>query len=105
MASREPDDVLICEEGLKALLRSPSTYKRIDIARLNQPKSSWLMISYDAANAYGTPVRDTAHCEFPVGTSQNTIRPELTTLSLNGRRRGDGSMDFLLATSRGDLAP
>lgn len=104
IAPRDPDDVMICEEGVKALLRSPSTYKRIDITRLNQPKYSLVMISYDAANAYGTPIRDTAHCEFPPGTSPTTIRPELSGLSMSGRHLEEGSLDFLLAKSRGELA-
>lgn len=71
----EPAGVRECEDYVIAKLRSPSTYKRISrqVTHINpanpsdikNPTEVWVTIEYDAANAYGTPIRDRQTCQFP----------------------------------------
>lgn len=57
-----------CDDHIKSTLRSPSTYKRISVSTglspISSPKEAWVNTTYDAANAYGTPIRETASCYF-----------------------------------------
>lgn len=74
-SSLESAEVQQCERFITAKLRSPSTYKRIDkqVTHINPNNPSdlnnltevWVSIEYDAANAYGTPIRDRYTCKFP----------------------------------------
>lgn len=65
-----PKSVLACESAVKAFLRSPSTYKRINSTGL----SDYAFVEYDAANAYGTPIRGVATCKFDEGTDKFSSR-------------------------------
>lgn len=64
------DDLVVkqCEDHIFKKLRSPSTYKRINIEGTDvpypNPDRHHLRITYDAANAYGTPVREEQVCVF-----------------------------------------
>lgn len=102
--SAEPDDVVTCEEATKALLKAPSTYKRVDASRLSQQNGVRLFLRYDAANSFGTPLRGTAVCEFPSGTSAETDDPELIAMQMNGSRITEMDVDFQLAKATGELA-
>lgn len=59
-----------CEAAIKDQLRSPSTYKRIDVRdqlvveRGQGLKVRRFEIDYDADNAFGAPIRADAVCEF-----------------------------------------
>ncbi|MFX4088057.1 hypothetical protein ACKU27_23480 [Sphingobium yanoikuyae] len=57
-----------CEDHIIRKLRSPSTYKRINASGIEtpyqNPKNYTVKITYDAANAYGTPVREEQLCVF-----------------------------------------
>lgn len=59
-----------CEDYIKGKLRSPSTYKRIKAEGVavpfEKPTKYTVSVEYDAANAYGTPVRDTQLCIYPI---------------------------------------
>lgn len=55
-----------CEAQLLGELRSPSTYKRIDASSIRANNEQTVRIVYDAANAYGTPIRGTKLCAYPV---------------------------------------
>lgn len=59
-----------CEDYVIAKLRSPTTYKRIKASGIgipyDAPKYYSVTVEYDAANAYGTPIRETQFCKFPV---------------------------------------
>lgn len=59
-----------CENYVQGKLRSPSTYKRISadstIMTDQKPPQVWAEVVYDAANAYGTPIRDTQICKYPL---------------------------------------
>ena len=78
-------DVQACEDFIRDGLRSPSTYKRMSLVsddkQLNEEEFRELtklprygtytphqlrevLIEYEAANAYGTPVRGTEICAF-----------------------------------------
>ena len=64
--------VQACETFIKERLRSPSTYKRISVDDLGPAFESdgrrikMLTVEYDAANAYGTPIRGSQQCVFEV---------------------------------------
>lgn len=58
-----------CETFITDGLRSPSTYKRIEVA--NPPHEAgksfrYVSVTYDADNAFGTPVRGGQVCAFKV---------------------------------------
>ena len=57
-----------CERELLRELRAPSTYNRIeaDTTVMDHLKSAefWVSIKYDAANAFGTPIRDEKICRY-----------------------------------------
>jgi hypothetical protein len=65
--SASNDAIEVCEEQVLQALRSPSTYKRVS-AEASPPlpgQSAWVVsISYDADNAFGTPVRGGYLCAF-----------------------------------------
>ena len=99
-----------CEEAAKLRLRSPSTYRRVSsneltpenitaeqflsshsnsqhardaLAQKNAaPVRLRAFISYDAANAYGTPVRDTVECTYDAAGLADIPGPY--TVRLNG---------------------
>jgi hypothetical protein len=56
-------DLDACDIAIKATLRSPATYNRV--AADDRPGS--YVISYDAANTNGTPIRGRGTC-FPHGS-------------------------------------
>lgn len=58
LAFREPPDLALCDKAIQADLRSPSTYKRVSV----DGSAGVYKISYDAANAYGTPIRSKGQC-------------------------------------------
>ena len=64
--------IAACEVFVKERLRSPSTYERISadfsgVAFESEGKSVKLVqLEYDAANAYGTPIRNSQNCSFEV---------------------------------------
>lgn len=49
-----------CEDAIKAKLKAPATYKRVAATDCKQPGRC--EIDFDAANSYGTPLRDRADC-------------------------------------------
>jgi len=63
-----PGDAAIkaCEVFVKERLRSPSTYQRIEASSFIEVggEHGWASIQYDAANAYGTPIRNQQTCRF-----------------------------------------
>jgi hypothetical protein len=63
-------EIADCERFLTTKLRSPSTYERIsaDTKRMTtlNPQEQWVSIEYDAANAYGTPIRGSQICKYPL---------------------------------------
>ncbi|MEE9433139.1 MAG: hypothetical protein V3V15_02730 [Sphingorhabdus sp.] len=62
-----------CELFIKERLRSPSTYERVSVDFSGVSFESqgqnvkMVSIEYDAANAYGTPIRGRQQCTFEVG--------------------------------------
>lgn len=100
----------VCEDALKERLRSPSTYERVRLTARDEqisaeayeigsghpltdtertviqqgavPHRHVVIIEYDAANAYGTPVRGAAECIHYslTGDSRNASR---YSISLN----------------------
>lgn len=54
-----------CEDAIKAQLKAPSTYERVDY----QQAGPLLMIQYDAQNSFGVPLRGSGVCN----TSGSTV--------------------------------
>ena len=61
-----------CEKFIEGSLKSPSTYKRVS-ANVDQSAVMYagkstksVSVSYDAANAFGTPIRAAEICRFEV---------------------------------------
>lgn len=67
--SLEPEEIADCERYVQGKLRSPSTYKRVSarstLMKDEKPAQRWVSVEYDAANVYGTPIRDTQICKYP----------------------------------------
>ena len=70
--SAQSQAVQACEVFIKERLRSPSTYNRISGDSLGPAFESdgrrvkMVTLEYDAANAYGTPIRGSQQCIFEV---------------------------------------
>lgn len=66
-----------CEKYLLEKLRSPSTYKRIEVSSTavpyETPIEQMVFIEYDAANAYGTPIRGRQLCKFPIKNKRPVV--------------------------------
>jgi hypothetical protein len=66
-----------CETFIKERLRSPSTYKQINADYSGAPFKSegrdvrMVIIEYDAANAFGTPIRGSQQCVFEIDSKGN----------------------------------
>jgi hypothetical protein len=73
--SAQSQAVQACEVFIKERLRSPSTYKRISGDSLGPAFESdgrrvkMVTLEYDAANAYGTPIRGIQQCVFEVNAN------------------------------------
>lgn len=80
----ESQQLIDCEQSLLSELKAPSTYKRIEAnqvtIRNHEPPYHSVRISYDAANAYGTPIRDDRICAYKLGT---TGQPTLERIDLS----------------------
>lgn len=63
-------EVKQCEDYLLAKLKAPATYKQVEASSIgipfDKPKEWSVIIKYDAANTYGTPIRESQICIFPV---------------------------------------
>ena len=60
---REP--VAACEDLIKATLLSPASYQRVSVERpLAAPGLVEVEITYDAKNAFGTPLREEWRCTY-----------------------------------------
>jgi hypothetical protein len=70
----------MCEAALKSFLRSPSTYEAADV--VGGSGSPRMFIRYDAANAFGTPVRGSASCVFV--NVEDRAKIELVEFSMDG---------------------
>lgn len=51
-----------CDDAIKATLKAPSTYKRVDYSLFSEGYPVNYTISYDAQNSYGVPLRDSGRC-------------------------------------------
>lgn len=78
-----------CEDVIKAELRSPATYERVEsnVYRFEQEEPPYISVTvrYDAANAYGTPIRSLAVCTIPIKDGQADIE-SISTSGLERRQ-------------------
>lgn len=67
-----------CEELIKDRLKAPSTYKRISAfsGKGGVGAGRMVQIEYDAANSFGTPLRQTDFCSIP-NKGEPTISPSI----------------------------
>lgn len=94
-------DVDGCEQFIKSGLQAPATYNRVSIQTSDRPSSAdeirklggvalgtgeymhyglrSVAIQYDAANAYGTPIRSSEVCLFPL--SDGKLRGDARSLA------------------------
>ena len=68
--SRQSEPVRACEAQLLPTLKAPSTYKLIESTVGLQIKDGTqdVLLRYDAANTYNTPIRSVFWCEFNPST-------------------------------------
>lgn len=63
-----------CEQQLLRELRAPATYNRIesDTTAMDhlKPPEFWVSIKYDAANAFGTPIRGEKICRYALADNR-----------------------------------
>lgn len=52
-----------CDKAIQATLKAPSTYKRIDSSPIEGEYQTTYIISYDAQNSFGVPLRGKGSCE------------------------------------------
>ena len=62
----DSEQIAACERSLLVELKAPSTYNRLSADGLmikeNKPPYFMVAIEYDAANSYGTPIRNKKFC-------------------------------------------
>lgn len=95
--NQDPLELIACEHAVMALLKSPATYKRADIVQ----QETRIFLNYDAANAFGTPMRGLAICDFKMDA---TGRPDLVALQIGGRKMSGYDIDFMLAQAKATTA-
>lgn len=107
-SQKGPEDPYLshCSTILEASLRSPSTLKVIHVEHYSAG-SNLVTIEYDAANAYGTPIRGKIMCEYPEvsGSEPPPAGSPLRASSLNAKRVTIGTdvlSDLSLAVSNSE---
>ena len=61
----DKQEVVECEKQLLAKLKSPASYKRVDVTVLeDKGKVELIFIDYDAANSYGAIMRGEEVCNY-----------------------------------------
>ncbi|MHB9879087.1 hypothetical protein ACSMXM_05435 [Pacificimonas sp. ICDLI1SI03] len=57
----------LCEDAIKERLKSPSSYKRVEITKWTPERYT---VDYDAENSYGAAIRNDADCSFNASTAE-----------------------------------
>lgn len=52
-------DLALCEDAIKAQLKAPATYQRVEFSGVLKPD---YRITYDAQNSFGVPLRGSGYC-------------------------------------------
>lgn len=72
-----------CEQELLRELRAPSTYNRIEadttVMDHLKPAEFWVSIKYDAANAFGTPIRGEKICRYALVDGRADLNQTIDT--------------------------
>ncbi len=96
---REP--VAACEELIKATLLSPGSYERVSVERpYAAPGMVEIEITYDAKNAFGTPLRQEWRCTY-----QRAGARADTSFAVNSGPTAEQRMNDVLADIRGSNNP
>jgi hypothetical protein len=64
-----------CDEAIKETLKAPSTYKRIESYSIEGQYSSSYVITYDAQNSFGVPLRGKAHAKLATAPERSFDGP------------------------------
>lgn len=73
-ASAEDSATLACESVIVSELIAPKTYQRVSSSVVGNS----VLISYDAANIYNAPLRNTRECRFAWSESGWTLQKEFS---------------------------
>lgn len=98
-ARRDPR-ILVCEHIVLAHQRSPSTYRTLDES-IVESTVPIVQIQYESANAFGTPVRGRAICDF-TQYKRDGIN-NIDSVIINGREVGHQRMVILELEARLEL--
>jgi hypothetical protein len=60
----EPDLVSMCDEAVKAKIKTPSTYSRIGFTTTDYLGFSYVRVEFDAQNEFGAVIRSKAICKY-----------------------------------------
>jgi hypothetical protein len=85
-ACSSPPEVQACENYIKGIVDAPSTYRRASVSSVatteNGKPIQSVLITYDASNAFGVPMRDMKVCTFAIVDGK---------IETNGQENGDSS--------------
>lgn len=73
-----------CLKATEKLLRSPSTLQIKKIKSYPTIEKPSVFLDYDAANAFGTPIRSSAYCKFKNKIGKDGAFPDLEEFSVGG---------------------
>lgn len=84
--ARSSPQIEACEQSLKWSLKTPDSYKRINASGIkipdHKPPYYSVSIEYDAANVYGTLIRETKLCAFKLDASGAPTTDEISLSDL-----------------------
>ncbi|HEX2256726.1 MAG TPA: hypothetical protein VHG92_08520 [Afifellaceae bacterium] len=100
-ATAENRAIAYCEELVQFFVSSPSTYQRADAHVLEtkgslrpvgprHPGALDVSLSFDAANAFGTPVRNRAKCRFALSPYGSL---DLTAMAVEDKAAAESAME------------
>ena len=72
-------DLAECDEAIKAQLVTPSTYDRVEAIAEPGGNIMKYIVSFDAENSFGAPLRGQALCYIKDGTASAYITPQSNT--------------------------
>jgi cold shock CspA family protein len=96
---RAPADIRICEETVRTVLKSPSSYRRGDyiVALPNSDGTHDVFIHMEATNGYGALTAGLMSCEISTGPNGRGT-PKVVAANYNGRAFSD--VDLIIAAPR-----
>lgn len=92
LESNDESAVKVCEAFIQDRLKAPATYSRVELTvemkQAGQPTRD-VFISYDAANAYGTPIRSIERCTFDTLPNGDFPTPSVMGMGVSNAERAE----------------